>query len=709
MTSARVEGSGRGLRGLQRVTDAALSHLSLDDLLQELLERVTEVIEVDTVAILLLSDDGRALEPRAAKGLEEEVERGVRIPVGQGFAGRIAAEGRPVIVDDVEQAELVNPLFREKGLHTLLGVPLLVEGQSLGVLHVGRLESRPFSADEANLLQHVGDRAAMAISHAHLYDAERQARELAEASLERLARLQRITDAALAHLALDDLLDELLQRMKEILHVDTAAILLLEDDGRTLEARAAKGLEEWLERGFRIPVGRGFAGRIASQRRAVVIDDVDQADIRDPLLRDRGLRSLMGVPLLVSGEVLGVLHVGSLESRNFSHEDADLLQLAADRSAMAIRAARRFEQEHEVAKTLQSSLLPAALPEMPGVTVGARYLPAGVGAQLGGDWYDAFQLPDGKLGLVIGDVVGHGLSAAALMGQLRNAVRAYALEGAAPGDVAERINRLLRELERGRSATFLYAVLDPDCDEVVIASAAHPPPLLAPADGEPRFVELPASVPLGVTRRPSYTEVTDKLGTGATLLLYTDGLVERRGEDLQQGLSRLQQVAANPPEDPQELCDMLQEEMLGHTASADDTALLAVRSMALDERLRMLLPAEPESAATFRRVLGRWLSQAGAASAESDEIKLACSEACANAIEHAYSPARAVFEVEAVRDDGDVTVTVRDWGQWRAQRGEFRGRGLLLMKGLMDNVDVRQTPHGSTVRLTRKLGRQAVA
>ena len=174
---------------------------------------------------------------------------------------------------------------------------------------------------------------------------------------DRLRDLQSVTDAALAYLPLEDLLNELLTRVVDILDADTAAILLLEDDDRTLVARAANGLEEEVERGVRIPVGKGFAGRIAATRRAVRIENVKEADIYNPILREKGLESLLGVPLLVEGDVIGVLHVGTLARRLFADDEVDLLQSAADRAALAI-ASRMAERERGLADALQSSLMP---------------------------------------------------------------------------------------------------------------------------------------------------------------------------------------------------------------------------------------------------------------------------------------------------------------------------------------------------------------
>jgi len=322
------------VRRLQSVTDAALAHLRLDALLAALLDRTRQILEVDTCAILLLDEDTNELVARAALGIEEEVDQGVRVPVGGGFAGRIAAEKRPVILDDVDHAHVLNPILREKGIKSMLGVPLVVEGEVRGVLHVGSLHLRDFRKDDVELLQLVADRAALAIEHARLFEAERAARE-------RIEHVQAVTDAALAHLEVNELLRVLLPRIRDILRTDTCAVLLLDEETNELVARAALGIEE--EVGVRIPIGAGFAGRVADEARPMVID-VDEYPVYNPILREKQLKSMVGVPLLVRGESLGVLHVGTLTPRIFTHDEVELLQLVAERVAIAIERAQLHEE-----------------------------------------------------------------------------------------------------------------------------------------------------------------------------------------------------------------------------------------------------------------------------------------------------------------------------------------------------------------------------
>jgi signal transduction histidine kinase len=325
------------LRKVLLVTDAALSLLPLERLLDELLVRIRDALEADTAAFLLLDEETDELVARAAKGIEEEVEAGVRIPLGRGFAGRVAAQAAPIVIEDVGSADIFNPILRQKGIKSLLGAPLVVSEKVIGVVHVGTLTHRTFTPDDVELLERVAERAALAIEHERLFEAE-------QAATERLHKLLLVTDAALSHLSLNALLDELLLRIRDILEADTAAFLMLDETAGELIARAAKGIEEEVERGVRIPVGLGFAGRIAAERAPVVIEDVDHSDVLNPILREKGIKSLLGVPLLARGRVLGVIHVGTLQPRRFTADEVELMQRAAERGALGVERALLYEE-----------------------------------------------------------------------------------------------------------------------------------------------------------------------------------------------------------------------------------------------------------------------------------------------------------------------------------------------------------------------------
>jgi phosphoserine phosphatase RsbU/P len=389
---------------------------------------------------------------------------------------------------------------------------------------------------------------------------------------DRLRDIQSITDAALSRLDDHALLAELLERTRTILHADTAAVLLLDLSSEQLIATAAAGLEEEVRQGVRIPVGGGFAGRIAAQQRPVVLDRVDHSTVLNPILMDKGIRALMGVPLIAGGRVIGVLHVGSLTDRKFTVEDVELLELAAERAAAAV--SWLISQENRAAAAaLQRSLLPTAPPTAGGAEIAVRYVP-GEGS-VGGDWYDSFILPSGQLCVVIGDVTGSGLPAAVIMGRMRSALRAYALETTDPADVLARLDAKMQHFEPGALATVACAVFDPGLARVRICLAGHYPPVIASPDHPAELADIPPGLLIGAVPRARRSAATIQISPGTLLLFYTDGLIERRSRRINDGLSRLcQAVLAGPPE---AACAAVMAALVGSEPAHDDIALLAFR------------------------------------------------------------------------------------------------------------------------------------
>lgn len=395
----------------------------------------------------------------------------------------------------------------------------------------------------------------------------------------RLRDIQAITDAELSRLSDHDFLTELLVRARDVLQADTAAVLLLDSPAGPLVAAAAAGLEEEVRQGVRIPVGRGFAGRIAAERKPVILDRVDHTTVLNPILLERGIHSLVGVPLIAGDRVLGVLHVGSLTGRRFTQEDVELLQLAGDRAAVAVQS-MLLHDDRVAAAALQRSLIPSALPAVPGADLAARYVP-GHGA-VGGDWYDVFVLPSGEVGLVIGDVAGSGLPAAVIMGRMRSALRAYALEYRDPGEVLTRLDHKMQHFEPGAMGTVLYAVLRPALDEIRYASAGHLPPVLAVPGREAELAPLPPSLMIGVVPGVPRPVTTVAFPPGTVFCLYTDGLVERRGQVIDDGLELLRQTVT--AESPESGCATIMGALIGRELARDDTALLVFRRQPVTPR-----------------------------------------------------------------------------------------------------------------------------
>ncbi|WP_086838836.1 PP2C family protein-serine/threonine phosphatase [Amycolatopsis kentuckyensis] len=389
----------------------------------------------------------------------------------------------------------------------------------------------------------------------------------------RLQQLEAIIGAPAAHLGLAEMLAETLGRLREVMAVDTATVLRYQPSGRQLVAFAAAGIEEEVHQGVRVPVGSGFAGTVALRRAPVILDHVDDTTVVNSLLWERGLHSMLGVPMVAGNELVGVLHVGSVAHREFGEPEVATMQLVADRLAMAIQV-EALEENRTATMALQRSLLPSSLPEVPGLDFGARYVP-GAETGLGGDWYDLFSLPGDRLGVVMGDVSGHGLDAAVIMGRLRSALRAYALDCESPAEVLAKLDRKANHFEHGAMATVAYGIIGPDREVLTLSLAGHLPPVLA-EPGEPaRLVDSPPDPPIGLTIGvPERRTTVVNLAEDAVLVFYTDGLVERRDRPVDIGMQEL--VATVRAGDPERICAQVMAAMIGSRPAQDDVALLAI-------------------------------------------------------------------------------------------------------------------------------------
>jgi serine phosphatase RsbU (regulator of sigma subunit) len=390
---------------------------------------------------------------------------------------------------------------------------------------------------------------------------------------QRLQSLQAVTDIALTRLQVEDLLEELLTRVREILDADTAAVLLLDEGAGDLVATAAVGLEEEVRLGVRVPLGRGFAGTIAARKRPVLLDRIDATTVANPILWEKGIQVMLGVPLMAGNQLIGVLHVGRLRRQPFRQEDSDLLQIVADRVAAATLT-RRLAVERAAAALLERSLLPGRPPVCPGLEFDARYLTP-EDRMVGGDWYDLFVVPSGDLWVVTGDVAGHGLPSAVVMGRARSTVRSYALLGGTPEEVLSLTDRKVAHFDFDTLITAICATSSPPYEQFRIANAGHLPPVMAAPREPGRIIALPPGQPLGVSTHAERAGTTVALPEGGVILFYTDGLIERRTESIDDSLERLRQSIIPLPAG--EVCRHLIDTFLGKDSPEDDVALVAIR------------------------------------------------------------------------------------------------------------------------------------
>ena len=417
------------------------------------------------------------------------------------------------------------------------------------------------------------------------------------------------------------------------------------------------------------------------------------------------IRSLVIVPLPATDGPIGVIAFGLRGTeRAYEPEDRALAEEIARRVAPAVENAQRYELQSATAEALQRSLLPTTLERFVGAELAARYLPGSDGIRIGGDWYDAVPLPSGRLMIAIGDVVGHGIRAATWMGRLRTLVQFCALDGLDPAAVLGRLNDYCFRASGSDMATVVLGIFDPARDVLEFASAGHPPLLVRRATGVIDVVWDGRGPPLCATERAVFRPSEIAFGPGDQLVLYTDGLVERRGEQIDVGIERLCATLRTAPGDPDATADHLITELLGSDRPADDVAVLLLAPTPVGADLDLVLASEARVLVGLRRTLRRWLVATGLEPDAVAELIVAVNEMAGNAIEHAYGPDDAEFEIHARHADGVVTIEIRDHGRWREPVAGNRGRGLGIAADLTDDLHVERTEGGTTVRMVRRVG-----
>ena len=428
-------------------------------------------------------------------------------------------------------AEMCVALPLGSGSHVLGAIQLIFRGVF-----------RP-TAELRDRLESIVAQCALALERSFLLDSELRLRRSSE-------RLQSITAELSNALTRADVARVLLDHVDESVGTECAVLALLGDGLGPTEILGWNGFEDdvaerWLHARMdaRTPQGQAIRRLAPFVFEAGEGEDGDRA--YDPA--DTGHRSFLFVPLVLGRRPIALLVASSHDLLDLSAEDLRFLAALAGQAAQALDRARRFESEQRMAETLQQSVLPATLPSLPGVQLAGRYLPGTAELEVGGDWYDAILLSNGRFGLVVGDVVGKGVRAAATMGQLRNAIRAFTLDRLKPATTLGRLSRLAEEVIETSFATVVYAELDPETSICRYASAGHPPPLLATLDGRVEFLEGGRGLPLG-TGTSTYRQAVAELPHGSVLLFYTDGLIERRGRSLDEGFERLGAAVATGPE-----------------------------------------------------------------------------------------------------------------------------------------------------------------
>jgi GAF domain-containing protein len=550
-------------RRLAVLRRAELLEAPSSEALDRIARLAAEQLGAPVVLVSVVAADRELLA--ASAGRDEPWRARREWPLSDSLAQYVVAAAAPLVVPDARAVPWLreNGAVRELGVVAYAGFPVFVEdGQPVGALAAIDSEPRAWSEPELALLR---DFAALAQGELELRTARKDARELSAL----LLRMQGLTDATSTAGDLGPLLDDIVAACVDTFAADVAVIDLVDLRGGLLR-RAARGLVGG--EGEPIRLGEGFAGRTATGQQTVVLADLADAAEEPGLapLRASGARSLLAAPLILDGRLRGAVYVGAAAPGVFSELDRQLLAVSAERFAAVIVRAQRDERDRDVARTLEAALQPARLPEVPGVRFAGRYQPAERG--LGGDWYDAFQLPGGAMGVAIGDVVGHGIEAGVEAVRLRNALRGAVLAGHNPAETVLALNAHAAAQPGARASTMVYLELDAPARRLRWASAGHLPGVIAEG-GRGEWLEMPGGPPLGVAEADTWPSGERELAPGARIVLFTDGLIERRTEPLDAGIDRVAAIAARAP-DLEALC----EDALRQAPSPrfDDLALIVL-------------------------------------------------------------------------------------------------------------------------------------
>jgi serine phosphatase RsbU (regulator of sigma subunit)/anti-sigma regulatory factor (Ser/Thr protein kinase)/transcriptional regulator with GAF, ATPase, and Fis domain len=671
----RERESTRWTKASREITTALLSGDPQTGPLQLIVNRALELANAEQAILLVPSEpdlpayEVDTLVVAATAGRYSSEVIGQQVPMDGSTTGGVARRGLPLITDSFQY-----PIegFTDVGERSAIVMPLIADGAVLGVIAVARNPRQPpFDNDYLELVSDFARHAAIALALA----ASRE-----HALNQQLAQADNVDDAV--HAAAEEL--RRLWRAHRVLAVTFPT--------HRSAAEIAVGAPDL------VSVGEPAKWDDLPFHTRQMLSSLRDGDLLAPNATTPGTA---GIAVQHPEGVL-VVWIDLAEKRPFTLEDQTLLTVLAARLGQGLQRVHQVDQQRETALALQHAILgPAHLPH--GFAV--RYQAASRPLQVGGDWYDIVDLEDGRIALTVGDCVGHGLAAATVMGQVRSACRALLLDHPSPRAALAGLDRFAARLPGAEGTTAVCAVLNPDTGELVYSSAGHPPPILVDADGTTRTLDDGHTIPLGIRPDRPRPEADVTLQARATLLLYTDGLVERRRSALEHGIDR---VAALVQDRRTSTLDDLADQIMSRLAPSggyqDDVVLLLYRHPA---PLEMNFPADVSHLAPSRAALRSWLTRT---QVDPDQIRgmlIAAGEAVANAIEHGHrhSP-EGIITLRATALVDQVQLTIADTGSWKPPQPANdppRGRGITLMQALVHDVAIHPDTAGTTVQLSARI------
>ncbi len=692
-------------RRLQEITAKLSLAITPIDVASTCLEAALEAVGAEAGFVVLVQPDSVIVDIVSNSGYsDDELERwgSFELDADVPFARAIAGAEPVWALNESDMAQFlgIDDALPDRGW---VALPLRTPAGVRGALHLSLRHDRELNDRERVWLETVVSQCAQALERSRLFDVEQALRRRSD-------RLQHMSAALSNAVTRTDVAEVVVEEIGSALEASATALGIVLEEREIVKLLAWGGYsDESVEPRLEVSLDEPTPGNRAIKRRVSAfypsLDDVREAvpEVAE-VMELAEHESFLYVPLVAGRRANGLLVLSWAEPYRLTTEDRRFVENLAGQAAQALDRASLFESEQTIAETLQRSVLPASLPRVEGVQLAARYLPGSAGVNVGGDWFDAIRLSDGQLGLVVGDVVGKGVQAAATMAQLRNALRAFALDRLKPSSTITRLNRLAEETETA-FATVSYVVVDADAGLCRYTSAGHPPPLAAFPDGRIELLEGGRGLPLGAGMNTKYTQEVLELPVGTVLVLYTDGLVERRGQPIDEGFARLRSAVREGPREPQKLVEHLVQQLAEGPERGDDIALLAVRLLAAAPRpLSLRVPSETGSLDLVRDALRSWLAGTALGRADVQDVVLAVWEVCANSIEHATNAREEEVLVRADVNDSRIRISVEDSGEWRAPADRVdRGLGLRLIHETMSSVDITTTVDGTRVTLEKVL------
>lgn len=581
-----------------------------------------------------------------------------------------------------------------------VGVPLTARGRTLAVLVLVRgPQTTPYAPDDIELVTDLADRAALALDNALLLADER-------ANADRLALLQQATAELSAAADPTEVARTVVTHLRALLGPCRIAVYELDPAAQQLRALVLHEVADpqaWQEVPLSSPIPAAVTAREA---RALWLEPGTDWRERHPqtaeLLDRLGHLTVFTLPLVTAARTVGVIATAFMTPRPLPPSERATLLALTDPAAQALERARLYRAEREVAHTLQRTLLPIRLPDLDTVEIAVRYQAGAAGTEAGGDWYDVVDLGDGRVGLSVGDVVGQGVAAAAVMAQLRTVLSGAVRQGRDPASALELLDEFATWIPGARYSTAACVVVDPGRGELRWARAGHLPVLVVDEDGG-GYLAGGHNPVLGIRGRPAFREGVAPIAAGQTLVLYTDGLVERRGEVVDDGLDRLAgiatEVAGLPPE---QFAGQIIDRALAGAAHTDDAALVCVRVLPPD--IDLTVPGSARELRGMRRRVRRWADQVGLGEDLGDDLVRAIDEAAANSVEHGYAGFDPPGDVRlrlGYTPSGGVSACVSDDGRWRPPPSDpgHRGLGLAMIRAIATSSEIEHTDGGTAVRM----------